>query len=208
MRLMLRIFVATTLAIWACAESHATLVKWTLNNVTFTDGGTASGFFIVDTSTGQLAVTPPPEGSLEYGGFDIKTTSGSVLTAIQYVPFVSAGGQQIYEVESHRVHASFSMASFGSNLLLNTDADLQHTTRGTFNVLADPAIDCGTSDDRCSGEGRFGGDLECCGCCPPSAFRPVAGGTVTATVVPEPSSLAFLGLAGGLLVMMRRRPWF
>ena len=58
MRPMLGALFATTLAIWGSAEANATLVQWTLNNVTFNDGGTASGYFRVDTVTGQLDTRP------------------------------------------------------------------------------------------------------------------------------------------------------
>lgn len=88
-------------------------------------------------------------------------------------------------------------------MLLNIDADLLHTTHGTFQVLApDPTEPCGAFDHRCSAESMADGPLV--GGIDP-AFRTVLpGGTVTATVVPEPSIFAFLALAGGLLLVNRR----
>ena len=209
MRPMLRAFLVAAFAICASNESHATLVQWTLNNVTFSDGGTASGFFIVDTTTGQLAITPPPDGGEAGGGFDIKTTSGSILDSTEYVPLFVGSGTQEFGVDSHSFGDNFGNVDFTAEMRLNTDVDLLHTTHGTFQVLPGPTGQCGPFDSRCSEESLFAIFLPTCdmssgdGC---TVFRTVvAGGTVTATTVPEPSVFAFLGLAAGLLVIMRKR---
>src|SRR5689334_11282921 len=64
--------------------SHAVLVTWTLQNVTFDDGGTASGFVTFDPSVPDIPGGP----STRYlSNFDIKTTAGTVFTApFEYTP--------------------------------------------------------------------------------------------------------------------------
>jgi hypothetical protein len=68
----------TGLAFAAClaaafAPASATPVTWTLQNVVFDDGATASGTFVYDASTGTL------------GAVAITTTSGPVVTGASYV---------------------------------------------------------------------------------------------------------------------------
>jgi hypothetical protein len=200
MRPMLLAVLVAAFAICASNESHAALVQWTLNNVRFSDGGTASGFFNVDTTTGDLAITLPPEGSLEGGGFSITTTPGTILSGGRAVPFFYGSGESDWGVDAHSFRYSFGTISFAYELVLNADADLQHNTQGTFQVLPGPVDQCGAFDDRCSEESQFGGDLGF-----ESLFRTVVGGTVTATVIPEPSIFVLFALAAGLLLIMRKR---
>jgi hypothetical protein len=206
---MLRVLFTTAIALLVCAEAHATLVKWTLNDVSFDDGGAASGFFIVDTTTAQLAITPPSDFGSAGGGFDITTTFGSILDSGEYVPLFIGSGTQEFGVDSHSFRDSFGNVDFTAEMRLNIDTDLLHTTHGTFQVLPGPTGQCGPFDSRCSEESLSAIFLPTCdvssgsGC---TVFRTVvAGGTVTATIVPEPSIFAFLGLAAGLLVIMRKR---
>ena len=143
-------------ALLACAETHAALVKWTLNNVSFDDGGTASGFFIVDTTTGRLAVQVNDLGSLDEV-FDIKTTDGTKptpLVPLDYCPYcggsysILVNGTEYYPaaaygdytvppaLRDHSFEASNNTYHFDLSITLWTDADLLHTTHGTFSVLA------------------------------------------------------------------------
>jgi hypothetical protein len=195
MRPIVRVILAAALAISAIGASHAALVEWTLHDVMFNDGGTASGFFIVDTTTGQLHITPPdPERTLDQGGgFDIKTTTGPVLFGLEYFPDFAGGGFQDSGVDSHSFHETHGNVDFTAQMRLITDADLLHDTRGTFQVLPGPTTQCiDPFDTRCSEESVAADFLPACdvfsgtGC---TAFRTVLlGGTVTATVVPELSS--------------------
>jgi len=61
--------------LFAASCAQADVVTWTLHNVTFDDGGTASGFFTVDTTLDHLP------------HFDIVTTAGTTLkTPFEYTP--------------------------------------------------------------------------------------------------------------------------
>jgi len=64
--------------------SYAVLVTWTLQDVTFDDGGTASGFVSFDPS---LPYMPKLFDTRYLSNFDIKTTGGMVFTApFEYTP--------------------------------------------------------------------------------------------------------------------------
>ena len=54
------------------SSASADIVTWTLQDVTFNDGGTGSGFFDYDTATGLAT------------NFDIDTTAGTLLPAFHY----------------------------------------------------------------------------------------------------------------------------
>ena len=92
-----------------CTNADATLVRWTLHNVAFDDGGTASGYFIVDTDTRELALTDPlPDDPFEQvGGFEIITTRGSRLPGGYLYPAWWGTGHQIYTVDVDHVIASW-----------------------------------------------------------------------------------------------------
>lgn len=58
----------------AVSGAYANPISWTLENVTFDDGGTAFGTFTTDSVTGNLL------------GFDIVTTPGATLGGYTYTP--------------------------------------------------------------------------------------------------------------------------
>ena len=60
------------LSIGVAAPGHAAMLTWTLSNVTFSDGGTAGGYFTYDVDTNT------------FGYLDIVTTNGSVLTGFEF----------------------------------------------------------------------------------------------------------------------------
>jgi hypothetical protein len=174
MRPMLRILIAAAITLCACAESRATLVKWTLNHASFFEGGSASGFFIVDTATG---------GSPD---FEITTTDGLILKGHQYNSQLLPPSTDV-TVEGE----DFDIVIFGAfgtgNLHLATNADLLHTAGGTFPLLVcKPELPCPSFESL-----SFFHD---------NGFRAFESGALTASVIPEASSLAFLGVAAGLLV--------
>src|SRR3954469_25380311 len=62
---------------WVAACADAKLVTWTLRDVTFNDGGTASGFFTFDP-----IIVPSHDLRTRYlSDFSIKTTAGTTMTA-------------------------------------------------------------------------------------------------------------------------------
>ena len=75
---------ASALSMLVGVPSHAVLVTWTLQDVTFDDGGTASGFVIFDPS---VPVIPGLSNTGYLSNFDIKTTAGTTFTApFEYTP--------------------------------------------------------------------------------------------------------------------------
>ncbi len=74
---------ALAMSVALSAPVQASVIDWTLEGVTFDDGGTASGMFSIDSSTGQLV------------SYDITTTLGSTLGGTVYdpstAPFVGYG---------------------------------------------------------------------------------------------------------------------
>jgi len=71
----MRLAFSVVLLVTASA-SQATVVTWYLQNMTFDDGGSASGFFTIDTDTDS-----------GLSDFDIKTTSGAnISSSFEYTP--------------------------------------------------------------------------------------------------------------------------
>ena len=173
---------------------RAELVKWTLNNVNFSDGGTAVGFFV----TGERRIA-----SL------IDTTPGTVITSPEeYHHGPLNQGFADYVVVGGVFHAKWGASGFGDRQLqLNTTADLHNDTSGTFAIIPGPIDKCDAYDLLCSGETRtdFGPDIETF-----TFFRTILpGGTVTASVfsapIPEASTWAALGLGMCLLAFVSSR---
>jgi PEP-CTERM motif len=85
-------FAAGTMALCAAAPASAATILWTLRNVTFNDGGQASGTFSTDSNTGLATA------------FNISTTAGSILnSAFNY----TASNSQIFFIQN-----AFSPQSF------------------------------------------------------------------------------------------------
>jgi hypothetical protein len=66
--------VALAISIAASAPVLASVINWTLEGVTFDDGGTASGTFSTDSSTGDIV------------SYDITTTTGTAVLGAVYDP--------------------------------------------------------------------------------------------------------------------------
>jgi hypothetical protein len=77
--------IALAISVALSAPVQASVIDWTLEGVTFDDGGTASGTFSVDTSTGYLV------------SYAITTTPGSTLGGKVYDPSTApAVGYDLY----------------------------------------------------------------------------------------------------------------
>ena len=72
---MKKLCIALSLSIWFLLSgvAQAITIEWTLNDVVFTDGGTASGSFLYDTDTST------------YSNVSIVTTAGSIRSATQAI---------------------------------------------------------------------------------------------------------------------------
>jgi hypothetical protein len=85
--------VALAISVALSAPVQASVIDWTLEGVTFDDGGTASGTFSIDTSTGDLV------------SYDITTTAGSTLGGMVYDPSTAPSvGYGNYGQNSFLVH--------------------------------------------------------------------------------------------------------
>lgn len=63
---------ASLVSMASALPAHGATLAWTLSGVTFSDGGTASGTFSTDSTTGQLL------------SYNIATTAGTILGAFTY----------------------------------------------------------------------------------------------------------------------------
>src|SRR5215207_6715676 len=77
------VMVLAAASLWAAGSVDAKLITWTLHDVTFGDGGTASGFFTFDPT-----IPASHSHQKQYlTAFNIKTTAGSIMTApFEYSP--------------------------------------------------------------------------------------------------------------------------
>jgi hypothetical protein len=98
-------------------NANATLVRWDLHDVVFDDGGTASGFFVVDTSD-------PFHDPVFAFQFDVQTSTGRTLAGFEYSPATFVG----LSVSRNM----FGAAEPGRALQIVVTADLRHVTKGTF----------------------------------------------------------------------------
>ncbi|MEO8630168.1 MAG: hypothetical protein ABI612_19035 [Betaproteobacteria bacterium] len=150
------------------------IIRWVLQDVAFDDGGTASGFFTVDSS-----ILPDRFGS-EVIEFAIETTGGTTIAT----PFTYArGGQFASRFLSNGKPFQFFSEAAGPLRLLNLDfsVDLMLSGPGTVSIIpSDSSSE--TTDD-------FGD---------PQFERRVISGFVVA--VPEPSLIVFVGF--GVLCMV------
>jgi hypothetical protein len=177
MRTTFAIVLLTTLSIGIGAEAGAALVTYKLNDVTFDDGGTATGFFVRDTSNSS-SITK---------NFDIKVTAGSRLGAFEYSPSTTDGG--VASVSLNIFDPTFPLSAL---FLAGSTTAGRHIELGLHDDPFHPgvnrvAMDCLSM--LCSADLTEAG-----------LIRFVTGGTVSLAVsVPESSTLAFVGLGVGLL---------
>ncbi|MCP9222831.1 PEPxxWA-CTERM sorting domain-containing protein [Erythrobacter sp. LQ02-29] len=113
------LFAATAAALLGTTSAHAAPIVWTLQGVTFTDGGTASGTFSTDSETGSLL------------SFDITTTAASALGGFTYDAMTSTviaqnalgpnsfyiGNKATYNKPYLSLGFMSSLASVGTNVL-------------------------------------------------------------------------------------------
>jgi hypothetical protein len=162
------------------ATAHANFVTWHLQNVSFNDGGTASGFFTLNSA--RLIVTD----------VDITTTPGTTFrsgitipTSFHYTPetvgymTLSSTGSAAYSVLDLVVPPPGPSSPSQRGLFLFADSSLldQDTRTTALTILASTEVD-------------FLNDT-----------RQGISGSLTSTV-PEPRVLVFLVV--GIVILMRR----
>jgi hypothetical protein len=162
--------------VFALSSAHASVLTWNLNDVTFDDGTVATGSFDYDSVTDI------------YSSWDINVEASSFLRAYEYEPGRHGG---FMGVHSNKVvdFVAFPPESNGRFVHLSFLSALT-AQGGNVGVAAQ-----GTS-------------WECNNC---GIYRYIVGGSVftgdsaPSNNVPEPGSLALLGLSAAALAFARRR---
>ena len=126
-------------------DANATLVRWDLHDVMFDDGGSASGFFVVDTSD-------PFHDPIFSDQFSVQTSTGRALNGFDYSPSSFVG----LSISKNM----FGAAEPGRALQIVAAADLRHVTRGNY-LLPPRCSGAACSFEEVGGIFRFvtGGDI-------------------------------------------------
>ena len=149
-------------------------IKWTLNNVKFSDGGEATGFFVIGNGSTYVR---------------INTTAGSEMLSAFYRKYEQVNlGFSEYTISGGTLSGRWGATGFGERALwLNTAVDLSMYTSGTFAIVPGPSAR-GPYDRLCSQETHtyitFVDEDESAKSS--TLYRTVLpGGTITAKVVEE-----------------------
>ena len=195
--------VALTMGLTTAAK--AAPVLWTLNNVTFDDGGTATGSFIFDADAGTACSTSSSPCGMFYD-VNIMTTGGSALSGATYSVVCGTNNPSCTGVVPDSTEAMF---------LTSTAADQTgNTAIAFFFTPAGPVPPAGLTDaggvvDISDSMGTGAVQEAVCGdpgCADPtSPSRASLTGTLSGVVVPEPAELGLVGLGLLALMLFRRR---
>ena len=166
--------------------SHAVLVTWTLQDVTFDDGGTASGFVSFDPS---LPYMPKLFDARYLSNFDIKTTAGTVFTApFEYTP-KNTDASEPYYVHFFSAPGSISPRHGLPQRWLDIHAlNAFPATGGSVAILGDSSDETFVGQDFSSGNGVH--------------HRSITGGSLVGVVAPEPSTLGIVAIGMALLGLL------
>lgn len=164
-------------ALMFAAGAQAAPVTWNLQNWTFDDGGTASGSFVFDATTGQ------------YSNVSVQSTTGSVRAGASYDrPNPASAGNATFASWVTGLFADYTNTPV---IAVNWDSALTDAG-GTV------AVNLGGF------HGEFGcSNAICAGGTAPS--RLLTSGAVTTAEVPLPATLPLVGLALAMLGAVRRR---
>ena len=178
----LRYLTATALFVGAAFSSlpaNASTIDWTLSGVTFDDGGTATGTFSTDSTSGDVTA------------FDIVTTAGTTLGGATYDSTASG----IYSSDGVYSPNSFIVENFNTSTYVNFEFVNSLTTPGTDDLILSVGTDYAS--------------YECNFCNPVRGIvsgDAVSGDNVGATPLPTTIPLFASGLGAlGLLGWRRRR---
>jgi hypothetical protein len=150
----LRRLAASALVIGAACFSlpaDASTIDWTLSGVTFDDGGTATGTFSTDSTSGDVIA------------FDIVTTPGTTLGGATYDSTASG----IYSSNGVYSSNSFIVSNFNTFTYVNFEFVSPLTSPGTDDLILSIGTDyasyecnmCGTVRDIVSGEAVSGDNI-------------------------------------------------
>ena len=170
-------------ALLASASAGAATVTWTLDNVIFADGGTATGSFVYDASTNiyssisiVTSATSSWNSTTSYGVVDV-APSTTTSAQVAFINTADAG--------------ALPDRSFAYRLLLFFSSPLTDAG-GTASLIAFPP----SAEMFCVSPS----------CIPPGVLRTIVSGQVTGTapVVPVPAAAWLFGSGLGIMVWLRR----
>lgn len=180
---------AAAAACLGAGEAGATLMKWTLHDVTFDDGASASGFVEFDPSVPYV----PKIGSTPYlSGFDVHVTGGSTLGSYDFTPANTDAFVPYYISLFSAPDGPSPRHGLPQRFLRLYASGGWPKDGGVAPLLGDASWEQQTFADHSLERDVTGGWLE---------GTPVTGQLSSA--IPEPASLAFLGTA--LLLWRVRR---
>ena len=176
---------ATLVLLMSASAASAVPIIWTLQNVSFNDGGTASGSFVFDADT------------TTYSNIMITTTNGSIRPGASYGGPVASGTSNFALVTTP--DNSLPDLTGRPMLVLLFTAPLTNAG-GLIDIQPDPPITIPSFESICINALCTGGNS--------LTFRvTIAGGQITSASIPEPTTVALLvtGLLGLALIGRRRR---
>lgn len=169
---------ATLLALAVATPAAAAPVLWTLSDVVFHDGGTASGSFVYDADLNA------------YSSIDITTTAGTEQSGAHYTQWTSLYPHTAEEV-----------------VFVEDGAGIDLTGAAVFQILYAPLTNAGGIGDLSAGFEAICADAGCTTIVGSQRLFGANNGILAAAnAVPEPGSIAILGTALlGIGIHLRRR---
>jgi hypothetical protein len=158
-------------------------VTWTLQGVTFADGGTATGSFVYD-ATANL-----------YSSINLITTAGSKLNGATYafldpsqIPFEGPMELAVVTLNAGSLTNTPDMSLFWIVNLTNAGGTVGFSTSLNSAEGSCLSATCSSVDQN------------------PADYRIITAGSITSAPTPEPSTLMLVGCAVGVLGWRRFRP--
>jgi hypothetical protein len=160
--------------LWTAAPVQAALITWTLQDVIFDDGGTATGFVTFDPT---IPFLPDLYHRQYLSRFDIKTTAGTQITApFEYTPANTDAYVPYYISFFSAPESSGPRHGLPQHILHLSIRGRFPATGGTVEIFPDASRDVFNLGDRI-------------------IARSIVSGSLNGVIVPEPGAFAFLGIA-------------
>lgn len=164
----------------ASSPVKAVVVNWTLNDVTFNDGGTATGGFQTTFNDDETFIPFPLDGSSPINKLDI---------------FVSSGDENNFRNFRYQV----SDIDWFDKSKLDLDANPIDSGASNFDLFFDPALTSRGGTFSISGSEFYFNETG------EVLLRGITAGTLTGKPVPEPMTIMGTVLAGGMGVVIKKK---